>query len=136
MFRNLSAAILAILVSISAQADITQDTLLDVTIEDALVMTDQDGVHRLKFRLVNNSPERITITAITSPAARNIELTYNSHHGEKSAVSDLTILPDEETDFSTSHLQARLVGASLDDGNVPFVIFLQKGSVEGEADVH
>ncbi len=136
MLKQLSLASFALIVSLPALADVTQETISDVRIENASVINVQDVGYRLMFKIANDSPEQITITGMTSPAANTIDLIYFSHHDGATDLIDLTLLPDEETDFSTSHLQALLVGFDDDQTTVPFTIMLRKGSVVGEAHVH
>ncbi len=136
MLKHLFLTTLAIAVSLPVLADVTRETVSDVRIEDASIIAVQDIGYRLMFKIANDSPEPITITGLTSPAANSVDLIYFSHHGGAADLHDLTLLPDEETDFSTSHLQARLIGFDDNQTIVPFTIVLRKGSVEGEAHVH
>lgn len=136
MSKQAFLAAMALIVSFPANADVTLETVSDVQIQDASIRDDDDHGYRLFFLIANDSPERITITGLTSPAATAVRLIYRSHHGDAADLTGLTLLPDEESDFSTSHLQARLIEFEPHQTPVPFTIILQKGSVAGEADVH
>lgn len=117
-------------------ADETITSVLDVLIEDASLAVEPDGVHRLRFRLVNDSPSNITLIGVRSENAAQGELIYHSHHDASEPIEALFLKPDEEADFSTSHLQARLVGLSITNSSVPFTLIFRNGEISGEAHVH
>lgn len=120
----------------SAFADVTTDTVRDVTIADASAAPDGDGGVRLMFRLVNDSYGPVVVTGVSSPNARSGSLTYVSHHGPKTPLVELLLLPDEEADFATSHLVASLSGVAPDADPIRFTIRLRDGEISGEAHVH
>ena len=117
-------------------ADETIISVLDVTIEDASLTADDDGAYRLRFRLVNDSPSLIVLTGVSSKNAASGELIFNSHHGSSEVIESMPVKPDEEVDFSTSHLEARLIGMTPAGNNAPFTLIFRNGEISGEADVH
>ena len=136
MDRHLTAIFFALAVSSPVQADITQASLTDVSIAHASVVVEDDVVHRLMFRLANDSAYPITFTGITSPAVDGIELAFHPKAGPRTTFTEVTLLPDEEVDLSTSHLHAHLIGMHLNGDLLQFSVVLRNGVVEGEADVH
>lgn len=129
-------AVIAILSATQAQADLSTDTVRDLVIENASATVLENGDVRLRFTIANDSPEPVIVTGVSSPSARSGEFVGDSHHGTTFPVSDLVLQPDEEMDFSTSHLQARLTGvADLTDA-LAFMVLLDDGAVSGEAHVH
>ena len=126
----------AVLAAAQVHADLSTDTVRDLTIEDASATVLANGDVRLRFILVNDSPERITVTGVSSPSAQSGEIIGASHHGTTFPVSGLILQPDEEMDFATSHLEARLTGVADVDGALVFQVLLDGGAVNGEAHVH
>ncbi len=129
-------AVIAILGATQAQADLSADTVRDLFIENASATVLENGDVRLRFTLANDSPEPIFVTGVSSPSALSGENFGASHHGTKFPVSGLILQPDEEIDFSTSHLQARLMGVDDLTDALAFTILLDDGAVCGEAHVH
>ncbi|MEM7545150.1 MAG: hypothetical protein AAF367_06400 [Pseudomonadota bacterium] len=127
---------LAILGATQVQADLSTDTVRDLSIEDASATILANGDVRLRFILANDSPEPITVTGVSSPSARSGEIIGDSHHGTTFPVSGLILRPDEEMDFTTSHLKARLTGVADFKGVLVFQLLLDDGTVSGEAHVH
>lgn len=120
----------------SAFADVTTDTVRDVTIVDASAAPDVDGGVRLMFRLVNDSYGPVVVTGVSSPNATSGSLTYVSHLGPKTPLVELLLLPDEEADFATSHLVASLSGVAPEADPIRFTIRLRNDEISGEAHVH
>lgn len=133
---ELPLALILIAVSSGASADITTETVRDIVIYDASLKAESDGTYRLLFRVSNDSPETVTLVGLASSAAGQADLIYRSHHGQEEPVQTLTLRPDEEVDFSTSHLIARLSGVFDDLEVIPFNLSFREGVVGGEAHVH
>lgn len=117
-------------------ADETITSVLDVSIEDASLAAEEDGAYRLRFRLVNDSPREFVLTGIESNSADRGELIFNSHHGSSEPIESMPLKPDDEFDFSTSHLEARLIGLKPASKIVPFTLIFRDGKISGEAHVH
>lgn len=120
----------------TSAADETITSLLDIAVEDASLAVEDDGAYRLRFRLVNDSPTEIVLTGVESKNATSGELIFHSHHGSSETIESMPLKPDEEIDFSTSHLQARLIGLTPTGKSVPFTLILVNGKISGEAHVH
>ena len=135
-FLKTALTSLALLGAAEVQADLSTETVRDLSIENASATVLANGDVRLRFTLANDSPEPIFVTGVSSPSALSGEIVGDSHHGTKFPVSGLILQPDEEMDFSTSHLQARLTGvADLTDA-LAFTVLLDDGAVSGKAHVH
>ena len=117
-------------------ADESTDTIRDLTIENASAEIMANGDIRLRFTLSNDSPEAITVIGVSARSAGSGKIVGNSTHGRAFPVPGLILQPDEEIDFSTSHLQARLVGIVDRPESLAFQVLLDDGAVDGEAHVH
>jgi len=117
-------------------ADTTFTAITDVTIEDASLEREDDGAYHLRFRLINDSPAEIMLIGVGSIAAENGQLIYYSSHSSSEPIETLTLQPDEELDFSTSHQRALLTGLKIDGGKAPFHLLFQRGRIDSEAHVH
>lgn len=136
-FRRTFAAAIAIAATAGAAgADITVPSVMDVTLEDAALTVDPEGGHRLRFRIINESAADVVLTGVGSPVADAGALVYHSHHGASEPITALILKPDEEADFSTSHLRAHLTGLRPVDGTAPFRLIFRRGEIVAEAHVH
>lgn len=138
MKRMIRAFVLALVLAhpFDSAADETITSVLDVAIEDASLAVEPDGAYRLRFRLVNDSPTEIVLTGVESKNADRGELIFHSHHGSSEPIVSMPLQPDEEIDFSTSHLEARLIGLTDAGSSVPFTLIFVNGKISGEAHVH
>lgn len=127
---------IALALPLTSAADETITSLLDIAVEDASLAAEDNGAYRLRFRLVNDSPTEIVLTGVESKNATRGELIFHSHHGSSEPIESMPLKPDEEIDFSTSHLQARLIGLTPAGNSVPFTLILANGKISGEAHVH
>lgn len=127
---------LAFLGATQVQADLSTDSVRDLSIENASATMLVNGDVRLRFTLTNDSPEQIIVMGVSSPSAQSGEFIGDTHHGTQFPLSGLILRPDEEMDFSTSHLVARLTGVADLNEALAFQILLADGAVSGEAHVH
>ncbi len=135
--RTLIGAIAALALSPAlAPADVSTETIRDISLERASVTLTEGGDARVQFVVSNDSPEPITIVGISSDQAETGEVIALSHHGAPVEPTILVLMPDEEMDFSTSHIQAKLSGVEVEFGILEFRLLLSDGFIEGEAHVH
>lgn len=137
--RNALGIALAVSMIFSAMpvlADLSTDTVRDLSIENANATVLANGEVQLRFVLTNDSPEAVIVTGVSSPFAQSGEIVGASHHGAAFPISNLIVQPDEEIDFSTSHLRVRLTGIADPKDVLAFYVLLDDGAVSGEAHVH
>jgi copper(I)-binding protein len=127
---------ISILGATQALADPSTETVRDISIENASATVLVSGDVRLRFTLANDSPEAVIVTGVSSPLTQSGEIVGASHHGKAFPVSELILPPDEEMDFSTSHLEAQLLGVAERHDTVAFQLLLDDGSISREAHVH
>lgn len=129
-------AVTAILGATQPRADLSIETVQDLSIENASVTVLANGDIRLRFSVANDSPETVIVTGLSSPLAQSGEIIGASHHGAAFPVTRLIIQPDAEIDFATSHIQARLTGVTEIKDALVFHVLLDDGAVIGKARVH
>lgn len=124
------------LAATASSADLSTDTVRDVSIESASVIFSEERDAWLMFTISNDSPETIRVMGVSSLSAQAGEIIGASHHGEEFSVSGLVLEPDEELDFTTSHLEVWLSGVTKPEGLLDFEVILADGAVTGQAHVH
>lgn len=124
------------LAATASSADLSTDTVRDVSIESASMIFSEDRDARLMFTVSNDPPETIRVMGVSFSLAQAGEIIGESHHGEEFSVSGLVLEPDEELDFTTSHLEVRLSGVTKPEGLLVFEVMLSDGAVTGQAHVH
>lgn len=117
-------------------ADTTITAVTDVTVEDARLLLEKDGVYRLQFRLINDSAQEVTLVGVSSVAASKGQLVYYTSHGAAEPMEQFTLKSDEEADFMNSHLHAQLIGLKLENGSASFQLLFRRGRIDGVAHVH
>lgn len=130
------AAFTALLISPVA-ADITKEVINDITISEASIETLDDDNARLRFIISNDGAEAQFLTGVSIDGAAEVLVVYSTSHGKDEPVERLAILPDEEVNFATSHMQVIVPGQSAKDGKmVPFELIFESGAVNAVAHQH
>lgn len=118
-------------------ADITEEVANDITISDAAIVPLGGGGARLKFVVANDGTAAQYLTGVGVEGASDARLVFYSSHGAQQPIVRLAVLPDEEVDFSSSHMQAIVSGLpSIQSDGVSFDLLFESGTANSTAHQH
>lgn len=137
--NSLTAAVVALCAMAldTASADVTEEVANDITISDAAISTLATGEVRLKFKIANDGAEPQYLVGANLDGTSSVSLIYYSRHGKREPIKRLAVLPGEEVNFATSHMQAIVVGLPSDGfRKVPFDLIFENGAASSAAHRH
>lgn len=137
IFGIICAAAVTAAASFSAVADITREVINDITISEASIESLDDDNARLRFIISNDGAEAQFLTGVSVDGGAEAKAIYFTSHGKDEPVERLAILPDEEVNFATSHMQVVVPGHGANNAKmVPFELIFESGAANAVAHRH
>ncbi|MGB0412431.1 MAG: hypothetical protein ACPGFA_12640 [Pikeienuella sp.] len=137
VFGVICGAACTAFLSFPVAADITKEVINDITILDASIETLDDDNARLRFIISNDGAEAQFLTGVSIDGAAAVQAVYFTSHGKDEPVERLAILPDEEVNFATSHMQVIVPGHGAKNAKmVPFKLIFESGAANAVAHRH
>lgn len=137
VFGVICGAACTALLSFPVAADVTREAINDITISEALIETLDDDNARLRFIISNDGAEAQFLTGVSIDGAAEVQAVYFTSHGKDEPVERLAILPDEEVNFATSHMQVIVPGHRAANAKmVPFELIFESGAANAVAHRH
>ncbi|MGB1216107.1 MAG: hypothetical protein ACPG4X_22290, partial [Pikeienuella sp.] len=113
------------------------EAINDITISDASIETLDNDNARLRFIISNDGAEAQFLTGVSIDGAAAVQAVYFTSHGKDEPVERLAILPDEEVNFATSHMQVIVPGHGAKNAKmVPFKLIFESGAANAVAHRH
>jgi copper(I)-binding protein len=123
-----------------ARADASPERFGDVTIIDAAVQSaPQGGNSEVRFRLVNESAESLTIIGVDSGLVSGSKILARTGHGQMVDLGSISVPAEETLNLHSSHLKIELTNVKRElqtDDVISLNLVLMRGTIPFKAHVH
>ena len=131
---------LTLITTNAARSDETSEHHDGVLVENAMMVISADGnAAELRLSVSNIGTDDVTLVNLATEIAEKIEIYYLSPSGQKTVVTDFTILQEETLELPSSHLHIDIVGLKrpLEPGaKEEFKLIFRDFEATAVADVH